>query len=325
MSKDIWVTIEGDNAGEPDGTPVTNGTSAVIDASIINVAPLWKRFTFPGDVSLSAATKYWIVLHGDYDKNDADYIAWRSDNSSAAFADGNVAFHADGGAWSAEADDDFMFRVIESTAGTGYHLNTSGNIEINSGELSAIYYTNKKDIGYIAEVKIIIDYIATVGEGLAWDSDPASAFDDSQTKRFTGENAPSALTFEIRTSEDDITWSDWGDWISADYYCRYYQIRMTITRESLDTSIIVSNFTINADLPDIDDKGTDTISVAETGVSITFEKTYHENPVVAIDILTGEAVYPVITSLSITGFTLFIYDIAGQVRTGTISWKSHGI
>ncbi len=223
-----------------------------------------------------------------------------------------------------------VLSTSEQTGWAGDKVGTekSGdNLIISTGYLIGTYTTSVKDIGYICDARIMITGIASLSENTAWDSDAARKFDDSTTLRFTGSETPSSLSYEIRTSTDNVTWTDWETWITADYNCRYYQIRMSITREGIDTSpIIVSILDIDADLPDIDENGTDTVSVAADGKAVTFTKTYHEAPLVNINITSGDAyAYKFSVNPTITGFTVKLYQLNGTAVTGDFSWSSHGI
>ena len=218
-----------------------------------------------------------------------------------------------------------MFRIIEATAGTNYAL-SNGTLIFNPGELTATYYSSIKDAGYVAEFRLLIDTVATVSTNLAWDTDPLATFSDDDTLRFSGREIPGLISIQIRTSSDNVTWSDFEDWISADYNCRYYQVKMTITRASTDINVSVTSLVIKADLPDIDETGTATVSVAGSGVAITFTKTFHEIPGVNIDIISGSGIVHQFTvAPSTTGCTVKLYDLSAVAQTGNIRYHAHGI
>jgi len=210
--------------------------------------------------------------------------------------------------------------------GTKSDTEKSGdNLTLSAGKLTGTYTTPQYDIGYVCTARLAILRVATTTSSLAWDDDASAAFDDSKTLRFTGYEAPSALTFEVRTSEDNVTWTDWEDWILADHICRYYQVRMTVTRENLGSNILVSQLTVQADIPDVDDKGTGEVTVAADGDEITFTKTFHEAPAVNITITSGVGYahkFSVIPST--TGFTVKLYELDGTLATGTFGWHAHG-
>jgi hypothetical protein len=218
-----------------------------------------------------------------------------------------------------------MFRVIEATAGTNYYI-SGNNLAFETNNLSIDYYTSIKDIGYIADVTIMIQYIISASQGLAWNSDSTRRFNDSQTLRFTGEEFIGNITFQIRTSSDNVTWSNWSTWGIADYTCRYFQIKATVIRASLTMEILLSDLTINVDLPDVDDFSDDSVSVAGDGKAVLFVKTYHEIPAVNIDILSGTGyVHQFSVAPSITGFTVKLYQLDGTAVVGNFRWSSHGV
>ena len=216
----------------------------------------------------------------------------------------------------------------EQTAWTGSKSNTEvdgDNLIISSGQLSGTYITAEQDIGYVATFQIATEIITAITQGTKYDSDAGAKYDDDATTRYTGSEAPGSWSLEIRTSEDDITWTSYETWEAGDYKCRYFQLRLTLTRESTETSLICSKFDYFADLPDVDDFGTGEVTDVSAGDDISFAKTYHETPVVAIEIDSGEASFWKATSIDTTGFTVHLYDAAGASRLGTFSWKSHGI
>lgn len=263
-------------------------------------------------------------MHGNYVNSDTNYIAWRADTSAAAFANGNVAYHAEGGAWAAETDDDFLFALLEDPAGVDYYRDGS-SIKIADDNLTADYYTNIKDIGYICDARILISAIITTISSLSWNLNPLARWNDNVLMRFTGEESPGSCTFQIRTSTDNVTWSNWEDWISADYTCRYFQIKMTFTRKSPTTEIAASNLTVEVDLPDVDEKGTGEVTVAADGAEITFTKTFHEAPDVNISILSGDGyVHKFSVAPTTTGFPVKLYELDGTLATGTFSYHAHG-
>jgi hypothetical protein len=218
-----------------------------------------------------------------------------------------------------------MFRLVEDPAGENYYISTGGNLYMAEGETTCIYYTSIKDCTYLCEARVLINYTITVTEAVTWQSNPTARLNDSETLRWAGEEDPSSILFEIRTSEDNATWSDWETLISADYYMRYYQVRLTITNDDPETVTIVSGLTLKTDLPDIDEKGTGEVTVAGDGDAITFVKTFHETPLVNVDILDGDAFVHKILNLSTTGCTVKLYALDGSTKTGNFKYHAHGI
>jgi len=199
------------------------------------------------------------------------------------------------------------------------------SIVITDGVMSGTYTTPVRDFGYVASVYIGIDVIVSTSLGRRFNSDGVTKFNDSPSYRFTGQETLRAASFRIRTSEDNITWKDWEDYQPGDYYCRYFQIELTLYRENIGDEITCSTFQYFGDLPDVDDYGNDTVVSAVDGKQIFFGKTYHEEPSVHIEIRSGSGIYSQFTDKSITGFTVKLYDAQGVVQTGMFDWHSHGI
>jgi len=211
-------------------------------------------------------------------------------------------------------------------AGTKVNTEKSGdNLIISAGELSGTYTTSERDIGFVATFSMLIEVITALNENLRFDSSATRRFDDSPTLRWTGEDIAGGVAMEIKTSEDNITWTDWVTFQKGDYNCRYFQLRMTLTREAVDTDLICSQFNYFADLPDINEKGSDEVTVAGDGQSIVFEKLFHQEPSVHIEIRTGTGIYSQFTAKDTSGFTVKLFNVAGTAVVGEFDWHAYGI
>ncbi len=199
------------------------------------------------------------------------------------------------------------------------------SIVITDGVMSGTYTTPVRDFGYVASVYIGIDVIVSTSLGRRFNSDGVTKFNDSPSYRFTGQETLRAASFRIRTSEDNITWKDWENYQPGDYYCRYFQIELTLYRENIGDEITCSTFQYFGDLPDVDDYCNDTVISAADGKQVFFGKTYHEEPSVHIEIRSGSGIYSQFTDKSITSFTVKLYDAQGVPQTGMFDWHSHGI
>lgn len=190
-----------------------------------------------------------------------------------------------------------------------------------------IYTTPIRDMGYRAPFKVVIDAIAIASDATAaFDSDPAATFGSDPLRRFSGYEVAGALSFEIRVSDDNVTWGAWQAYQAGDYNCRYFQLRMTVTNSDVSIDLVVPYFNYIVDLPDVDEYGIDgSIAVAGDGEDIVFEKTFHQTPHVQITILSGSGIYYALSSLDTTGFNVKLYNAGGVAQTGTFSFHAHGI
>lgn len=135
----VWVTIEGDAAGNPTGTPLA--TSDKFDVSQISATAGFYRLPFrtPFTPALTS-TQYHLVLQGDYAVSGTNYLQWQG-NSADVYANG-IAKKFDNTAWAAATPADFVFRLyvtendVALTYPSGYDekcrlgfvYNSSGNV-----------------------------------------------------------------------------------------------------------------------------------------------------------------------------------------------------
>lgn len=217
----------------------------------------------------------------------------------------------------------------EQTAWGGTKSNVSkvgDNLEIDATFLSGTYVTPVRDVGYVATFKIGVNTLITVaGEDTWQDFGEQTFLDIPDTIRYSGTEIAGASSFEIKTSEDNVTWSDWVLWQAGDYKCRYFQLRMTLTRASTLQDLECSEFNYFADLPDIDEFQDGEVVTAGDGCNITFTKTLHENPAINITILTGDGFVWKQSGLSTTGVNIKLYKLDGTAVTGTFRIHIHGV
>lgn len=213
--------------------------------------------------------------------------------------------------------------------GTKSNTEKSGNnLIVSTGHLSGTYITPIQDVGYVATFRIAIEAVTSLSNSRMFNTDGTTRFNTSATERFTGGELPGVATFRIRTSEDNISWTSWSTWQAGDYKCRYFQLEMTLTRDSIDDTINCSTFDYYVDLPNVDEWGEERIldADANAGKAVVFTKTFHENPTVNISILTGGAIYYRFSvSPTTTGFTVQLYDANGIKRGGTFRYHAHGV
>ena len=199
------------------------------------------------------------------------------------------------------------------------------NLMIADGFMSGTYTAPVRDFGYLSTVYVGIDVVVSLYTGRRFSDDTTTRFNSSDSLRFSGTESPGLATFEIRTSEDNVVWTDWLQYQAGDYLCRYFQVRMTLIRLHIGDTINCSSLKTHGDLPDIDDGGHSTVIDAVQGKTIMFEKLFHEEPIVNVTITGGNGIYARFLAKSITGFTIQLFNGAGAIQTGTFDWLAHGI
>jgi hypothetical protein len=125
MDCTVTVEIQTDSAGDPSGTPVTNGTKSMY-LSDIGESQNWISFVFDTPPSLTGSTQYHIVLKIDGLDNlvDRRYLHWSYTNTNP-YANGMRKTSDDGGTtWTDQTSDDMTFKTYNgSTADQTADLN----------------------------------------------------------------------------------------------------------------------------------------------------------------------------------------------------------
>lgn len=91
----------------------------------------------------------------------------------------------------------------------------------------------------------------------------------------------------------------------------------------------INNLTMHVDIPDTDDRGSETISGTTAATRVSFNKHYYNPPEVNVLVIGGYdsdngALTPYITSITTTYFDVEIRNAGGSRVTGIISWFAKG-
>lgn len=117
----VNVRIETDATNKPSGTTV--GTAASIAASSIGGTAAWYTFDI-GDASVTASTKYWIVLYRSSETTGT--VSWRYDGTSPTYTSGDDATSADGGTtWTVDTTHDALFKTYKPGTADGTVISTT--------------------------------------------------------------------------------------------------------------------------------------------------------------------------------------------------------
>ncbi len=212
----------------------------------------------------------------------------------------------------------------------GVGTDISGNLLLTGTNLEGTYTSILINLSRVASYKIDIRHtiLDMSGGGFTWESFAGNAWSDLGNVKWNqlGSSAGGNANFEIRTSLDGVEWTEWVLFqYASEYNCRYFQVKTTMSRASVDQIIAMTQLDYFIDLPDIDDFNNDSVTVAGDGAEVLFSKDFTFAPPVHITILSGDGVYYKIISLDETGFTIKLYDINGSAVTGDFYWHAHGI
>jgi len=118
---DFILEIQGDNAGIPDGTPITNSTININSQSLPSYHNFsWITFRFSEPISLNVGVYYWIVLRGPNMTKHRYGIHWQS-YSGNAYSNGYASIYRNG-SWSNLTTTDMCFRVYRTPASVDWSI-----------------------------------------------------------------------------------------------------------------------------------------------------------------------------------------------------------
>jgi hypothetical protein len=114
----VWLTIEGDASGSPDGTPLA--TSDKLNAATLSTNVSWIRCPFRvPHTPTSAATQYHLVMYGDYTFSAVNAVTWSGHSNIYANGVGKVW---NGTTWETSGLADYTFKLWLRTNNTGLQL-----------------------------------------------------------------------------------------------------------------------------------------------------------------------------------------------------------
>ena len=152
---------------------------------------------------------------------------------------------------------------------------------------------------------------------------------DEQTGDFDGnytEQDDVNAKVQISTSNDNITYTDYQDYVLGNYKARYIKLRVKMTTTNADSTPAISALSATIDMPDrtvaLDDIASTT---ASGGKTITFSPAFKELQGLGIsadNLSTGD--FYEITSKSETGFTIKFKNSGGSVIDKNFGFVAKG-
>lgn len=140
-SDNIRCVVQTDNAGEPSGTPISNGTSNnVTGASLSSAAKTYQTFTFASSFALVAGTTYWIVFERTGALHGLDFYYVVASGASTDTYGAMSGKSYDGGTWIASV---LPYVKIVPDAGS------SGSLSLWQSDADAAGNMNKQFHGFV--------------------------------------------------------------------------------------------------------------------------------------------------------------------------------
>jgi hypothetical protein len=149
---------------------------------------------------------------------------------------------------------------------------------------------------------------------------------DSQSSNFDGDApANSEAHLEIATSDDNVTFTAFQNFVIGNYTARYLKFRVVLISRDGASTPVVQQVTVTVDMPDRIFSGNDITSGAGT-YTVTFTNPYKSvNYAVGItgeDLATGD--FFVVENKTINGFDLTFKNSGGTPISRTFDYIAKG-
>jgi hypothetical protein len=159
----VWVTIEGDSTGDPNGSAITSGTSAYKATTEFDTTGELVSFVFTTPPTLAASTVYHAVIQGDYDADASNCISF---DCSAAVAEGSQVSQYYDAAWAAIALKNLTCNVLLQIGTTssvyldGFVLDTGAEVTLKK-DWNATDGNERAEINRFPDFNIVIEPLTT--------------------------------------------------------------------------------------------------------------------------------------------------------------------
>jgi len=202
----------------------------------------------------------------------------------------------------------------------------------DSGVSNADFYANG-NYEFANVIDIGAKHTARITASLTQSSDnPDDLFDnrtglfDSASSNFDGDTPANCdAHLEIATSDDNITYTAFQNFVIGNYTARYFKFRVFLTSRDLASTPVVSQVTVTIDMPDRIFSGNDITSGAGT-YTVTFTNPFKSvNYAVGItgeDLATGD--FFVVENKTVDGFDLTFKNSGGTAISRTFDYIAKG-
>jgi len=222
--------------------------------------------------------------------------------------------------------------VDENTGGfTGTKTNcsvVSGDLVLNSGQTEMTYeFANTVNLNESTIVRLTPDFNAVATQRNQAMKDYTSI---ASVPRFAGSIEPAAITVYVKTSEDNVTYTDWKVLTAGNYTARYFKFKVEATVESTNNVITFTELGINVDKKDL--VQSDEVSVPASGsTSVTFTNAFYGGvggstvPRIGTGVISGSSGDTVVvTNLTKTGMDLQAFNSSGTQVVRTVHYQAIG-
>ena len=227
------------------------------------------------------------------------------------------------------------FNAITTQTESPTFSGTKTNLTLSSGALRLTSLASEGIYLFSSPINLGATYTSRITASITqYAEDPTELFDsgrgftlfDDATGSFDG-NA-SAYTnshLEISTSDDNVTYTSFRNFVVGDYTARYYKFRMRLNSLDGVSTPVVTALSVTVDMPDRIFSGNDIVSGTGTK-SVTFTLPFYSaNYAVGITaqgMATGD--YFLLTSKSTTGFNVAFKNSSGTGISKSFDYIAKG-
>jgi hypothetical protein len=226
---------------------------------------------------------------------------------------------------------DTSVTVINSTNYLG--LTATGTVGDNATRVPAegfYEFSNTIDLGakfkaqFTATISQITEDVSEFFDGGR--PDATTLFDDGRPNPFDGTAPAQAHTIlQISTSDDNVTYSAYKQFVTGEHIGRYFKFRVKFTSNDTKARSLISELSVNASLSKRVESGND-ISSGTGGKAITFDAGFKLNPAIGISAQSmANGDYYSITSKSNTGFTIEFFNSSATSIDRSFDYIAQGV
>ena len=185
---------------------------------------------------------------------------------------------------------------------------------------SGTYTTQSIDIGFKATSTVAIESrvdIISVQPPWSAFTEPWSYYAAPEWS-WQGKISGIAATYEVRTSDNNITWSPWQAFTPGAYTFRYLQVRVTLTTDDLSILPYMTKLIVKVDVPDRVLHFED-VAIPLAGATLSFSPQFVDVPTVQVTLqsaVSGDRF--TVTGKTTSGVTIQVFDSAGAAKTGVV-------
>lgn len=130
----------------------------------------------------------------------------------------------------------------------------------------------------------------------------------------------------MRNGGRHVGYGTFREFITGDYEYQKALFRLALEASTADRAL-VENIEIAVDVDDVYDRGASTVTDRNFGVNVTFDRVFSIAPEITVTMRSGnalEAIRPVVSNVTTTGFNVTLYDVENNKTTGTFTWLASG-